>query len=105
MKMDQTALRSETSRKKIRDEHVEFERSLVRIIVRPNLNNGHKHGYNIFLGPGGMNCLREYLEHRISQGEIPSDEEFQKELQKKLGNATDPDTGRGKAERVQMEIQ
>ena len=58
---------------RIRDGHVEFDKEPVRIIVRYNLNKGRKHGYTTFLGPEGMTYLKEYLESRISDGEVLND--------------------------------
>ena len=58
---------------KIRDGHVEFEKEPVRVIVRPNLNKGQKHGYTTFLGHEGTTYLKEYMEFRISEEEIISD--------------------------------
>ena len=58
---------------RIRDGHVEFDKDPLRIIVRYNLNKGRKHGYTTFLGPEGMTYLKEYLESRISNGEVLND--------------------------------
>ena len=58
---------------RIRDGNIEFDKEPIRIIVRYNLNKGRKHGYTTFLGSEGMTYLKEYLEYRISEGEILND--------------------------------
>ena len=59
---------------KIRDGQVEFDKEPIKIIIRYNMNKGRKHGYTTFLGSEGMTYLKEYLEYRMSEGEVLNDD-------------------------------
>lgn len=58
---------------KIDDGRVTFDAIPVRIKVKASLNKGKKHAYSTFMGQEGVTYLKEYLQNRLSDGEILND--------------------------------